>query len=175
MDVGGGARIGIARGMCLSGMGASLERTASCPSFKSRSWTYCTCIPYSYKQASTASLMSECRMASEAIVNWRNYVRDIFAEHFIRNPLWIGGPGHSVEIDESAFERGKANVDRMVNTQWVFGGIDVETKHSFLVAVPQRDAAMLLPIPQQYILRRPFRTSGTPTTRLATLVTSTCL
>ena len=107
---------------------------------------------YAYEGASTASLMRECRMASEAIVNWRNYVRDIFAEYFIRHPLQIGGPGHTVEIDESAFVRRKANVGRMVNTQWVFGGINVETKHGFLVAVPQRDAATLLPILQQYVL-----------------------
>ena len=64
---------------------------------------------YAYEGASTASLMRECRMASEAIVNWRNYVRDIFAEYFIRHPLQIGGPGHIVEIDESAFVRRKAN------------------------------------------------------------------
>ena len=28
----------------------------------------------------------------------------------------------------------------------------MEMKHGFLVAVPQRDAATLLPIPQQYVL-----------------------
>ena len=96
-------------------------------------------------------------MASEAIVNWRNYVRDIFAEYFIRHPLRIGGPGHTVEIDESAFVRRKANivrrkanVGRLVNTQWVFGGIDVDTKHGFL-AVAQRDAATLLPILRTYV------------------------
>ena len=64
---------------------------------------------YAYKQASTASLMRECRMASEAIVNWRNYVEDIFTECFIRHPLQIGGPGHTVEIDESAFLRRKGH------------------------------------------------------------------
>ena len=103
---------------------------------------------YAYEGASTASLMRECRMALEAIVN---YVRDIFAEYFIRHLLQIGGPGHIVEIDESTFVRRKANVGRMVNTQWVFGGISVETKHGFLVAVPHGDAAMLLPTLQQYV------------------------
>ncbi|RUS73042.1 hypothetical protein EGW08_019206 [Elysia chlorotica] len=90
-------------------------------------------------------------MASEAIVNWRNYVRDVFAENFIPNALTIGGPEHVVEIDESAFVKRKFNVGRAVRTQWVFGGIDVESKHGFLVAVPQRDAATLLSILQQYV------------------------
>ena len=65
---------------------------------------------YAYQQASVETLKRECSMASEAIVNWRNYVRDIFAEYFIRHPLRIGGPGHTVEIDESLFVRRKANV-----------------------------------------------------------------
>ena len=71
--------------------------------------------------------------------------------HFLQHPLQIGGPGHTVEIDESAFNRRKANVGRVLQTQWVFGGIDVQTKEGFLVAVPQRDAATLLPILQRYV------------------------
>ncbi|RUS82738.1 hypothetical protein EGW08_009518 [Elysia chlorotica] len=104
------------------------------------------------KHASIKNLAREYPMATEAIVNWRNYIRDVFAEYFIANPLAIGGPGHVVEIDESAFVKRKCNVGRAVRTQWVFGCIDVESKHGFLVAVPQRDAATLLPILQQYVL-----------------------
>ena len=89
---------------------------------------------YAYEQAFTAPLMRECRTALEAIMNWRNYVRDISTEYFIRHPLRIGGPCHTVtvEIDESTFVRSKANLGRMVNTQWVSGGIAVRTKHGFL-------------------------------------------
>ena len=63
---------------------------------------------YSYETASFKNLMRECRIASEACVNWRNFVRDIYGEYFIRHPLRIGGPGHVVEIDESAFCVAKA-------------------------------------------------------------------
>ena len=107
---------------------------------------------YAYETATVHNLTRECRMATEAIANWRNYTRDIFAEYFLLHPLTIGGPGHVVEIDESAFVSRKANVGRRVNTQWVLGGIDVETKQGFLVAVPMRDAATLLPILQQFVL-----------------------
>ncbi|GFN91486.1 hypothetical protein PoB_001799200 [Plakobranchus ocellatus] len=55
------------------------------------------------------------------------------------------------EIDESVFNRRKANVGKVLDTQWVFGGIYVQTKEGFLVAVPQRDAATLLPILQTYV------------------------
>lgn len=107
---------------------------------------------YSYETASFKTLIRECRLASEAMVNWRNFVRDIYGEYFIRHPLRIGGPGHVVEIDESAFVRRKHNVGRMVNTQWVFGGLDVGTQEGFLVAVDRRDADTLLPVLREYVI-----------------------
>ncbi|GFR59130.1 hypothetical protein ElyMa_000049100 [Elysia marginata] len=102
--------------------------------------------------ATCKSIIRECGLATEAIVKERNFVRDIFGEYFLQNPARIGGPGHVVEIDQSAFSKRKAIVGRIIPTQWVFGGIDNQTKEGFLVLVPQRDAATLLPILQQYVL-----------------------
>ena len=65
---------------------------------------------YSYEAASLKNLMRECRIVKEACVKWRNFVRDIYGEYFVRHPLRIGGPGHTVEIDESAFVLRKHNV-----------------------------------------------------------------
>ena len=70
----------------------------------------------------------------------------------MRHPLRIGGPGHVVEIDESAFVWRKHNVGRVVNTQWVFGGLDMEPKDGFLVAVDRRNADTLLPVLQEYVI-----------------------
>ena len=64
----------------------------------------------------------------------------------------IGGAGHFVKIDESAFVKRKQHVGRVVKTQWVFGGRDTQTQDNFLVAAENRDAATLLPILQQYVL-----------------------
>ena len=107
---------------------------------------------YSYETASFKNLMWECRIASEACVNWRNFVWGIYGEYFIRHPLRIDGPGHVVEIDESAFVRRKHNVGHPVRTQWVFGGLGTETQDGFLVAVDRRDADTLLPVLQEYVL-----------------------
>ena len=72
---------------------------------------------YSYEKASYKSLAREIRIESEAICNWRNFIRDVYVEHLIRNPVRIGGVGRTVEIDESAFVKKKHNVRRQVRTQ----------------------------------------------------------
>ena len=43
-------------------------------------------------------------------------------EYFLRNPVVIGGPSHTVEIDECLLVRRKYNVGHQVGEQWVFGG-----------------------------------------------------
>ena len=57
-----------------------------------------------------------------------------------------------MEIDESAFGKRKYNRGRLVKTQWVFGGIDIQTKKCFLVEVQNRNTDTLIPIIEQYIL-----------------------
>ena len=60
----------------------------------------------------------------------------------------IGGPGKVVEIDESKFGKTKLHRGRVVNGQWVFGGICRETQEVFLVPLPdnKRDRATLEPL-----------------------------
>ena len=46
----------------------------------------------------------EFKMGTHAFVDWKSFLRDICAEHFIRYPaIRVGGPGVTVEIDESVF------------------------------------------------------------------------
>ena len=51
----------------------------------------------------------------------------------------IGGPGLTVEVDESAFGR----KGRKIRTRWLVGGFCRETKEIFLVHVPNRKAYTL--------------------------------
>ena len=64
-------------------------------------------------------------------------MRDICGEYFLRHPTVIGGVGHIVEIDESAWTKRKYNQGRAVSTRWVFGrrGADRDTGECFAVLV----------------------------------------
>ncbi|KAI6657241.1 hypothetical protein LOD99_11145, partial [Oopsacas minuta] len=75
------------------------------------------------------------------ITDWKNSLRDVCVEEFLVNPQPIGGPGHIVEIDESKFGHRKYSRGRMLSGQCVFGGIDRETKDTFMTPVQDRSAA----------------------------------
>ena len=80
------------------------------------------------------------------IVDWYNFHRDVCAQYFLDHPVMIGGPGKTVEIDESKFSKRKYNRGRYVEGHWVFGGIERDSSEAFMVEVQDRSAATLLPI-----------------------------
>jgi hypothetical protein len=80
------------------------------------------------------------------VVDFKALLREVCSKHYLSSPLVIGGAGHTVEIDEAMFVRRKANVGPVVREQWVFGGINVQTKQCFLAAVNLGDAQTLIPV-----------------------------
>ena len=99
------------------------------------------------------TIMVQCEFGSKTtIVASRRLCRSICSKYFIDNPVQIGGPGRIVEIDECMLVRRKYERGRLVNSQWGFGGYDVEAKVGFMVPVPHRNADTLLPIIAEYIL-----------------------
>ena len=63
----------------------------------------------------------------------------------------IGGEGKVVQIDESKFGKRKYHRGHHVEGQWVFGGIESDSRKCFLIAVEKRDEQTLLPIIQKWI------------------------
>ena len=91
--------------------------------------------------------------SSKMVVDWYNYCREVCAEIIRRHHTGrIGGPGKIVEIDESKFGSRKYHQGRVVEGQWVFGGICRKSKECFVVPVNSLDKGTLLPIIQDHIL-----------------------
>ena len=109
---------------------------------------------WSREEDSIDKIMHELEIGSPStFVDWKNFCRDICAQHFINNPMQIGGPSHTVEIDESCFGKRKYDRGRMIQEQQrVFSGIDSEFRKCFMVPVDRRDVQTRLPIINQFIL-----------------------
>ena len=80
---------------------------------------------YPYKTAKR-----EFKMSNSTIVDWKQFLRDICAKHFMEKPVQLGGLGITVEIDESVFTRRKYNRGRM----------DVNSGYSAASTLPPRKA-----------------------------------
>ena len=89
--------------------------------------------------------------SSHTTVDWYNFCREICEKIVEKDNKKIGGPGFTVEIDESKFGKRKYHRGRKVDGAWVFGGICRETKECFLEVVEDRSANTLIPILCKYV------------------------
>eukprot|EP00095_Tigriopus_kingsejongensis_P003551 snap_masked-scaffold1639_size32527-processed-gene-0.2 protein:Tk03551 transcript:snap_masked-scaffold1639_size32527-processed-gene-0.2-mRNA-1 annotation:"PREDICTED: uncharacterized protein LOC100214701" len=86
-------------------------------------------------------------MAKDIQIDWANFHHDICGQHLLKNPTVIGGVQEDengtstpviVEIDESLLAKAKYNLGRWPEQRWVFGGVERQTGHCFMVEVPDR-------------------------------------
>ena len=104
------------------------------------------------RQVSAEEAQHEFQIGSEhSVVYWNQYCRDMAVSQFVNNPVQIGGSGHTVEIDKSLFSRRNYNRGRIVPQQWIVGDYDPATKEGFLLPVPRRNAATLMPLIIQWV------------------------
>ena len=97
---------------------------------------------------------SEKTLSTATIADWLSYCREVCLKTIVKEtPKLIGGAGLTVEIDESKFGKRKYNRGRLIEGQWVIGGICRETKHIFLAVCPgnKRDAETLLEIINRHV------------------------
>ena len=85
-------------------------------------------------------------IADHTSVDWFNFHREVCEEIVMKRSLPIGGPGKRVQIDESKFGKRKYHRGHHIEGQWVFGGIEEESRRNFLVCVERRNADTLIPI-----------------------------
>ena len=56
----------------------------------------------------------EVGVSAKTAVSYRQMMRDVCVEYLVNNPVMVGGVGHEVQIDETAYTRRKYNRGRLV-------------------------------------------------------------
>ena len=92
------------------------------------------------------TVSKEVGVSRMTVIGVFGFCRSVCVRVMEAHPPDLGGPGKVVEVDESVFASRKYNRGRMLQTQWVLGGIERGSGDCFLVVVPDRTADTLLPI-----------------------------
>lgn len=93
----------------------------------------------------------QLKINSNTAVDWDSFCRETCEVTMLQKSEKIGGPGKTVQIDESKVGKRKYHRGHRVEGQWVFGGIEEDTRKCFLVPVEDRSEATLLPIIKEWI------------------------
>lgn len=99
----------------------------------------------------TESMINDLGLASDTVVNWCNFCREICVNSCVINNEKLGGEGKIVEIDESKFGKRKYQRGKWVEGRWVFGGIERGTDNCFMLVVEDRSRNTLLSVIKDYI------------------------
>ena len=108
---------------------------------------------YWWSQNLTQSqIRNQLGLGSSTAVDWDMFCREVCEIVIVDEGVPIGGPGRRVQIDESKIGKRKYHRGHYVDEQWVFGGIDEDSRDSFIFCVDKRDQDTLLPIIKRWIL-----------------------
>ena len=98
-----------------------------------------------------AQIRHKLGLATHTGVDWDSFCREVREITLMEESGSIGGEGKVAQIDESKFSKRKYHRGHHVEGQWVFGGIECDSRKSFLIPVDKRDEQTLLPIIQKWI------------------------
>ena len=91
-------------------------------------------------------IKKQLHINANTAVDWDMFCRETCEVTIQKKSEKIGGEGKVVQIDESKVGKRKYHRGHRVEGQWVFGGIEEDSRRCFLVAVEDRSEATLLPI-----------------------------
>lgn len=98
-------------------------------------------------------LEAELHLASHTVVKWSQFVREAALEWCLsQTSQTLGGPNEIVEVDEAKFGRRKYNRGRVVEGQWVLGGVQRGSPNIFLEVVERRDQETLMEVLHRRVL-----------------------
>ena len=110
----------------------------------------------SAEESDGSSTENTISTSTRTVADYFNYCREVCTwsvECKLATDGKIGSVGMTVEIDESKFGKRKYQRGRLIEGQWVLGGICRETREIFLVALPEnkRDRQTLEPLILEHV------------------------
>lgn len=101
------------------------------------------------------TVMENLDISSCSTVDWRFFCSEV-CDNWLQNQDPIGGQDIEVEIDETLIVRRKYNRARTLSQIWLFGGIERNSKQSFVVALTdpneQKNKETLLRLIRKFVL-----------------------
>ena len=97
-------------------------------------------------------IMEELEISANTFVDWSSFCREVCTEWAAQHSVKLGGPGKIVEVDEAKLGKRKYNRGRIIEGQWILGGVERESTKSFYVPVEKRNAATLISHIKEWIL-----------------------
>jgi hypothetical protein len=76
-------------------------------------------------------ILNQFSFATQTVVDWANYCRELCVIYFDNQNDKIGGVGTIVELDETVIVKRKYDRGRVLKEGWLFGGIERTTDGSF--------------------------------------------
>ena len=109
-------------------------------------------VTYEIFQGSTfESIHQDLDVFQHAIADYRRYAIDVLVDYVETHSEKVGEPVKIVKIDKSKIGKRKFKRGHFIEAQWVFGGVEHESGHCFIVAVPDRTSRMLLGLIETWI------------------------
>ena len=93
----------------------------------------------------------QLQLSSATVVDWTNFCREVCEVIIIEKSQPIGGKDVRVQIDGSKIGKCQYHRGHLVEGEWVFGGIEENSRKCFTFPVEDRSEATLLPIIKKWI------------------------
>ena len=95
-------------------------------------------------------------ISEKSIIQWYAFCRDVCSSYLLDNPIRIGGPGLTVEVDETKLcgrrKYGRGRLVGVDDDDWLVGLIDRTTKRGVYEIFQQRTIATLIPFIQRVVV-----------------------
>lgn len=96
-------------------------------------------------------MVADLSLSSATVVEWGKVCSEVAIGWSLAHSEKLGGPGVVVEIDEAKFGKAKNNRGRIIEWQWVVGGIERNSHKTFFVPVQSRDKETLTEIIKEWV------------------------